>query len=345
MMDPLGYFFNKNELARKRYRRFCANKTALISLWLILALVFLSITAEFWASSKPHVMSYNGKIYFPLVKDYYPSEFGRDDLYVMDYRSLKFTEIDWAIWPLIQWDPFESNTSVDTYPAKPSSYNWLGTDDRGRDVTTRLLYGLRYTFIFAMGCWIFSYLIGIIVGSVMGYFGGWIDLLSSRVIEVIQNIPVLILLILMISIYSPNVLVLILLYVIFDWPEIALQVRGQFLQLRKRDYIDAAKALGASHNRVIFKHILPNALTPIVTLSPFAIAGFIYALSTLDYLGLGLRPPTPSWGELMSQAQKYFTIAEWLVWSTLAVMVITLSLFINVGLGIRDAFDERYSAN
>ena len=345
MIDLLGYLFKNNELSMKRYRRFKANRTALISFWLILTLIFISITAEFWAGSKPHIMSYHGKIYVPLISDYYPAEFGREDIYVMDYRSLKLEKGDWEVWPLIQWDPYESNKFVDSYPSKPSKYNILGTDDRGRDVLTRLIYGFRYTFIFAMGCWLFSYLFGIIAGSIMGYFGGWVDLAGSRVIEIVQNIPVTMLLITIISIYSPNIFALILFYMLFDWTDIALQMRGQFLQLRKRDYVDAAKSLGASHARVIFKHILPNGLTPIVTFSPFTIASNIYLLSTLDYLGLGLRPPTPSWGELMSQAQKYFTTSEWLVWSTLVVMVLTLSLFINVGLGIRDAFDERYSAS
>jgi microcin C transport system permease protein len=335
----------KNEISLKRYRRFRANKTAFFSLIMIFCLVFLSFTAEFWANSKPHVMSYHGKLYVPLFVDYHPSAFGIEDSYVMDYRALDFGAKDWAVWPLIQWDPFESNKVVESYPSRPSKDNWLGTDDRGRDVTTRLIYGLRYTFIFAIGCWVLGYLIGIFVGSVMGYFGGWVDLVGSRVIEVIQNVPVLILIITIISIFSPNVFVLILIYVTFDWTDIALQMRGQFLQLRKRDYVEAAQALGASHARVIFKHILPNGITPLVTFSPFTIAGNIYVLSTLDYLGLGLRPPTPSWGELMSQAQKYFTTAEWLVWSTLLVMVVTLSLFINVGLGVRDAFDERYTGS
>ncbi len=344
MMDPIAYFI-KNELTLKRYRRFRSNKTAFVSLVLIMCLLFLSLTAEFWANSKPHVFSYRGKIYVPLFASYHPSEFGLTESFVMDYRALELGPEDWAVWPIIQWDPFESNRVVDSYPSKPSKDNWLGTDDRGRDVTTRLIYGLRYTFIFAIGCWIIGYLIGIIVGSLMGYFGGWVDLVGSRIIEIIQNVPVLILIITIISIFSPNIFILILLYVAFDWTDIALQMRGQFLQLRKRDYVEAAQALGASHSRVIFKHILPNGITPLVTFSPFSIAGNIYVLSTLDYLGLGLTPPTPSWGELMSQAQKYFTTAEWLVWSTLIVMVVTLSLFINVGLGVRDAFDERYSAS
>lgn len=341
MTDPLLKYFIKNDLTVKRYKRFRGNKVAFFSLLGIFVLIFFSITAEFWASNKPHLMSYQGKIYVPLLKDYHPTVFGREDILVMDYRSLEFTPDDWAVWPLIQWDPFESNKNLDSYPAPPSRLNILGTDDRGRDVATRLLYGLRYTFVFSLGCWLIGYLIGTCVGSTMGYFGGKIDLIGSRLIEVIQNIPVLVLLITIISIFSPSIIFLILLYVIFDWTDIALQMRGQFLQLRKRDYVESAKALGASHARIIFKHILPNALTPIVTFSPFAIAGNIYVLSTLDYLGLGLRAPTPSWGELMSQAQKYFTTSEWLVWSTLGVMVITLTLFINVGLGVRDAFDPR----
>lgn len=342
-MDLLEKYLFTNELTIKRYRRFKRNKVAVVSVWLLAFLFFLSFTAEFWANSKPHMMSYHGKMYFPLVKDYHPTEFQRDDIFVMDYRELNMDEGDWAVWPVIQWDPYESNKTVDTYPSAPSRYNLFGTDDRGRDVMTRLLYGLRYTFIFALGVWLLTYSFGSLVGALMGYLGGKTDLFASRVIEVIESTPSFFVLITMIAIFEPSLPLLILLSVMFGWMTISSYMRGQFLQLRKREYVEAARALGSSHWRIVVKHILPNALTPIITLSPFAIAAEVLSLSTLDYLGLGLRAPTPSWGELLSQAQKYFTIAEWLVWYPSAILLLTLVLLINIGQAIRDAFDARSS--
>jgi microcin C transport system permease protein len=332
-----------NELTLKRYRRFKRNKLAVLSVWMVLLLMFFSFTAEFWASNKPHLIKYQGQIYVPLFKTYHPTEFGRDDIYVMDYRVLEFNEAagDWAVWPLVQWDPYESNTVVDKYPSPPTKYNLMGTDDRGRDVFTRLLYGLRYSLVFALGAWFLAYLIGVVVGSLTGYFGGKVDLIGMRSVEIIQTMPTTLILITIISIFTPNLLVLVLFLSLFDWTKIALYMRAQFLQLRKREYVEAARALGASNNRIIFKHILPNAITPIVTFSPFDIAANISTLAFLDYLGLGLRAPTPSWGELLQQAQKYFTTAEWLVWYPSIALIVTLTLLINIGLAVRDAFDSR----
>lgn len=334
-----------NELTLKRYRRFKRNKVAVISIWLLGLLFFLSFTAELWANSKPHVMKYQGKLYFPLVIDYHPTEFGREDIYVMDYRELNIDESkgDWAAWPLVQWDPFESNKTVEEYPSKPTKYNIMGTDDRGRDVFTRLLYGLRYTLIFSIGAWFLSYLVGVILGSLMGYFGGKVDLIGMRTVEIIQTMPVTLMLITIISIFTPNLFVLIIFVSLFDWTKIATYMRAQFLQLRQREFVEAARALGSSNSRIVFKHILPNGITPIVTFSPFDIAANISYLSILDYLGLGLRAPTPSWGELLQQAQKYFTTAEWLVWYPSLALVLTLTLLINIGLAIRDAFDSKSS--
>lgn len=330
-----------NELTLKRYRRFKRNKMAVFSCFVVGLLIFLSATAEYWANSKPLIMSYQGKIYVPLFKTYHPTEFGREDIYVMDYRALEFGEKDWAAWPLVQWDEFESNKSAATYPSPPTEYNLMGTDDRGRDVLTRLLYGLRYSLVFALGAWLCSYFIGVVVGSLMGYFGGKIDLIGMRTVEIIQTMPTTLILITIISIFTPNLFVLVLFLACFDWTTIAMYMRGQFLQLRKREYVEAARALGASNSRIIFKHILPNGITPIVTFSPFDIARNISVLAFLDYLGLGLRAPTPSWGELLQQAQKYFTTAEWLVWYPSAALVITLTLMINIGLAVRDAFDSK----
>lgn len=343
MMDPIEKFVVRDELTLKRYRRFKRNRSAVVSVWIFLAMVFFSFTAEFWANSTPHIIKYNNHLYFPLVKDYHPSVFGRDDIQVMDYRSLEMGPDDWAVWPLIQWDPYESNKFVDTYPSEPTKYNLLGTDDRGRDVFARLLYGFRYTFIYAVGVWILTYIIGCAVGATMGYVGGRVDLFGMRLIEVFESIPSFFILITIISIFNPNMLLLIFFSVAFNWTYISHYMRGQFLSLRKREYVEASKSVGASHVRIIFKHIFPNALTPIVTLSPFAIAENIYGLSTLDYLGLGLRPPTPSWGELLGQAQNYFTIADWLVWYPAGALVLTMSLLININLAVRDAFDAKAS--
>lgn len=332
-----------NELTLKRYKRFKRNKVAIFCSWIFLLLVFFSITAEFWANSKPIMLKYQGRIYVPALVDYHPTEFKRDDIYVMDYRSLKLEDGDWAAWPLVQWDPFESNSKVERYPSPPSRDNLMGTDDRGRDVLTRLLYGLRYSMIFAIGAWLSAYFLGVIIGSVTGYFGGKIDLIGMRTVEIIQTMPTTLILITIISIFTPNLLILVLFMALFDWTKIALYMRGQFLQLRKREYVEAARALGASNKRIIFGHVLPNALTPIVTFSPFDIAANISVLAFLDYLGLGLQAPTPSWGELLEQAQKYITTAEWLVWYPAAALVLTLTLLINIGLAVRDAFDAKSS--
>lgn len=331
----------KNELSRTRWRRFKSSHAAMISIWALAIICFFSFTAEFWANSKPIVMKYGGEMYYPLFTEYHPTTFGRTDIYVMDFRALEFTDGDWAAWPLIQWDPFESNKFVDSYPSPPTHVNWLGTDDRGRDVFARLLYGFRYSLAYAVGVWFFSYIVGTMIGASLGFFGGRLDIVGSRVVETIETVPFLILLITVISIFSPGLFLLICITVAFSWTGIFHQMRGQFLQLRKRDFVEAARALGASNTRVIFKHILPNGLTPLVTFSPFVIAGNISSLAILDFLGFGLQAPTPSWGELMAQAQKYFTVAEWLVWAPGLALVITMTALILIGQAVRDAYDAR----
>lgn len=330
----------KNELTLKRYRRIKRNKVGVLSIWIVGLFVLLSLLAEFWVNSKPIAMSYQGKLYFPVVVDYHPTVFDREDIFVMDYRSLQFSSQDWVIWPVVQWDPFESNKEVQSYPSPPTKINPLGTDDRGRDVLARLVYGFRYSLGYAIGVWFLAYLIGTLVGSVQGYLGGLVDLVGSRIVELIEMIPTLLLLITLISIFSPGITLLVIFTVLFDWTFIYHHMRAQFLQLRKRDYVDAARAIGASHWRIVIKHIMPNALTPLVTFSPFAIASNISGLAVLDYLGLGLPAPTPSWGELISQAQKYFSIAEWLVWGPSIALLITMVCLINIGLAVRDAYDS-----
>ncbi len=334
-------YFIRNDLTLKRWRRFKRNRTAMVWCWVLITFSTFSFTAGLWADSKPLIMKWHGETFVPFVKNYHPTLFGREDIQVMDYRSLKFENDDWALWPIIHWDPYESNKTVANYPSPPTRDNFMGTDDRGRDVFARLLYGYRYSIGYAFSVWFLSYLLGTLIGAMNGYIGGKVDLLGSRAVEIIDMMPWLLLLITMISIFGASMTLLISFTVVFGWTDIYHQMRSQFLQLRKRDYVEAARAIGASHGRIVLKHILPNALTPLVTFSPFAIAANISGLALLDYLGLGIEAPTPSWGELMSQAQQYFTTSEWLVWFPSAALLLTMIALINIGLAIRDAFDSK----
>lgn len=331
----------KNDLTLKRYKQFKSKRRSVVSVWILLALIFLSVTAEMWANSKPLILNYNGSIYFPVAKFYHPTLFGQTDSMITNYRGLKMREGDWALWPPVKWDPFETNATVEDFPAPPSSLNKMGTDDRGRDVLTRLLYGFRYSFLFSILVWFGSYVLGIIAGAVMGFWGGRVDLVGQRVVEIFESMPGLLLLITLVSIFGASMTLLILFSSLFGWMMISLYVRAEFLKLRKREFVESARALGASRFKVIFKHILPNALGPVLTFSPFRIAVSIYSLAILDFLGFGLPPPTPSWGELLQQAYKNFSIAWWLAVYPSIALFITLVVLNLIGEGIRDAFDPR----
>jgi microcin C transport system permease protein len=331
----------KSELSVKRWRKFKRDKFAVVSCWIVGLLCFLALTAELWANSKPILLFYSGKLYIPAYWSYHPEEFGRSDIFIMDYRNLQLSRGDWALWPLVKWNPIESNRGLDRYPAPPSLDNWLGTDDRGRDILARIIYGFRYSFTFALGVWLMAYTIGTILGAALGYFGGWLDLIVSRIVEIVQELPVLLILITLIAFIKPSLWILIPLSAIFGWTGIFHYMRAEFLRLRKREFVEAAKAIGCSTPRIIFKHILPNALTPIFTFSPFTIAAGVTTLTVLDYLGLGLPPPTPSWGELISQAQKYVTFAPWLSISPAVAIALTTTSLIAIGQAIRDVFDSR----
>lgn len=327
--------------AQRRWAKFKKNKLALFSLVVFLLLCFFSLTAELWANSKPLYLNYKGRSFFPVFINYHPTDFGREDIFVMDYQALTIEKTDTVLWPLVQWDPYQSNTILSNYPSPPSRINLFGTDDRGRDVFTRILYGFRYTLAYAIAVWILAYLLGVAFGAITGYVGGVIDLIGMRIVEIFESMPSLLLLLTMISIFSPSIYLLIGFSACFGWTSIATYMRAEFLSLRKREFVESARALGASHGRIIFKHILPNALTPVITFSPFMIAGNILVLTNMDYLGLGLPVPTPSWGELLSQAQKALTVAEWLVWWPAFFLVLALVLLINIGLAVRDAFDSK----
>lgn len=329
----------KNELARKRWRIFRRSKTATFSSLLLILMILATVLSPLIANSRPLVIKYNDSFYFPVFKDYTVDKFNITDSLDVDYRQLKLAPGDFALWPIVQWDPFESNAKVESYPSPPSQENFLGTDDRGRDVFTRLLYGFKYSITYAVAVWFISLVIGTILGGTMGFFGGKVDFIGQRIVEVLSTVPQFFLLIILISIFSPSLYMLIIISCVFTWISISYYVRGEFLKNRNKEFVEAARSLGAKNIKIIFKHILPNSLTPIITFAPFTIAAEIVALASLDYLGFGLQVPTPSWGELLAQAQKNYTIAWWLAFYPSLALFIVLTLLNLIGQGVRDAMD------
>lgn len=329
----------KNELSRKRWRIFRKNKAAMFSVFALIFFVVATFMSPLIANNKPLILKYNNTTYFPIFKDYNVDDFNITDSLVVDYKTLTLSENDYAIWPLIQWNPYESNSNVDYYPSPPSKENLLGTDDRGRDVFTRLLYGFQYSITYAVAVWFISLSIGTLLGGTMGYFGGKVDFLGQRAVEILSTVPQFFLLIILISIFSPSLGMLIVISCVFAWISISYYIRAEFLKNRNREFVEAAKSLGASHFKIIFKHILPNSLTPIITFAPFTIAAEIVGLASLDYLGFGLQVPTPSWGELLAQAQKNYTIAWWLAFYPSLALFSVLTLLNLIGQGVRDAMD------
>ena len=328
-----------NELSLKRWRVFKANKMAVFSSIILFILIVATFISPLLANNRPLVIKHNNQFYFPIVKDYEASEFGITDRLDIDWRNLPMSEQDFALWPVVQWDPYESNSKVETYPSEPSKSNWFGTDDRGRDVFTRLLYGFKYSIGYAIAVWFISLSIGTILGGVMGFFGGKVDFIGQRIVEILSSVPQFFLLIILISIFSPSLIMLIFITCAFAWIGISYYVRAEFLKNRNREFVEAARSLGASKTRIIFKHILPNSLTPIITFAPFTIAGEIVGLASLDYLGFGLQVPTPSWGELLAQAQKNYNIAWWLALYPSLALFTVLTLLNFIGQGVRDAMD------
>jgi microcin C transport system permease protein len=328
-----------NELSLKRWRVFKHNKMAVVSSIVLLFLVIATFISPLIANNRPIILKHHGEYFFPIVKDYSAEDFKITDRLDIDYRSLQLSSGEFALWPFIQWDPFESNSKVESYPSEPTKTNLMGTDDRGRDVFTRLLYGFKYSIGYAVAVWFISLCIGTILGGVMGYFGGKVDFISQRFVEILSSVPQFFLLIILISIFNPSLYMLIFITCAFAWIGISYYVRAEFFKNRNREFVEAARALGASDFEIIFKHILPNSLTPIITFAPFTIAGEIVGLASLDYLGFGLQVPTPSWGELLSQAQKNYTIAWWLALYPSLALFTVLTLLNFIGQGVRDAMD------
>lgn len=331
--------FTTNDLTLKRWKRFKARKSAFYSAIAFLLMVVMTFIAPMLANNKPLYLSYKGESYFPVFKDYHPKDFGFKNVLVVNYKKLELSDSDTVVWPIIKWDPLSSNANVDSYPSPPSATNIMGTDESGRDVFARILYGFKYSISYAFLVWFLSLIIGIINGGTMGYFGGKVDMVGQRIVEIFSTIPVLFLLLILISIFTPSLALLVIISSIFGWVAISYYVRAEFLKNRKREFVEAARSMGARNRTIIFKHILPNSLVPIITFAPFVISSNVISLSMLDYLGFGLPVPTPSWGELLSQAQKHFTIAWWLAVYPSAALFTTLTLLNLIGEGVRDAMD------
>lgn len=312
----------------------------MVSLWFLVVLAIGALGAEWVTSSRPVIASINGKIILPAYLDYNREDMGLVGAGVVDYRELK-DKLDWALWPVFNWDPYENDLDLDVIIAGPDSKHIMGTDVAGRDVFARLLYGTRVSFFFAISVWILSDIIGVIIGMIQGYAGGRIDLLGQRFVEIFSSVPVFFLLLLLITILTPTVIMLIPLSVLFGWVGISQYLRVETLRNKSLAFCEAARALGATPPRILFVHVLPNSLVPLVTFAPFTIIGGIMTLAGLDLLGFGVPAPTPSWGELLDQARKNFQVAWWLaVFPSLFLFfsIVTLTL---IGEALRAAFDPR----
>ena len=329
-----------------RWQRFKTNRRGYISLWIFLGLFGLSLCAEIIANDKPLVVRYDGHFYFPVVKNQPETVFGGDfatptDFLDPDIRHNITSGSNWAIYPPIKYSYETLNYFAPSpNPAPPSWQNWLGTDDRGRDVLSRLIYGFRLSILFGLALTIVGVTIGVITGSLMGFFGGKFDLISQRLIEIWSAMPELYLLIIFASIFHPSVLLLILLLAAFGWMGLSDYVRAEFFRNRALEYVRAARALGLTNVQIMWRHILPNSLTPVITFLPFRMSAAILSLTSLDFLGLGVPPGTPSLGELLSQGKGNLD-AWWISLSTFVVLVSTLLLLTFMGEALRDAYDSR----
>jgi microcin C transport system permease protein len=332
-------------LNRRRWANFRANKRGFWSLWIFLALFGLALCAEFISNDNPLLIKFDGHYYAPVFISYPETKFGGQFETEARYRDPYVKKLieakGWMIWPLIPYSYGTINYDLEQpAPSPPSKQNWLGTDDQGRDVLARIIYGFRISVLFGLTLTVLSSVIGIAAGAVQGYFGGKTDLLMQRFIEIWGGMPVLYLLIIMASLVQPNFWWLLILMLLFSWMSLIYVVRAEFLRARNFDYVRAAKALGASDIRIMFKHILPNAMVATLTFLPFVLNHSITTLTALDFLGFGLPPGSPSLGELLNQGKNNLQ-APWLGISAFCVLALMLTLLIFTGEAVRDAFDPR----
>ncbi len=331
---------------RRAWLRFKQNRLGFWSLVVLSTLVALSLVAELVSNDRPLILHYEGQIYYPIFKDYPEKTFGGDFETSTDYLDPYIRERfskpgNWAIYAPNTYGASTLNYFADSpNPAAPSRANWLGTDERGRDLLAQLLYGFRISVLFALALTFSGVALGIVTGAVQGYFGGKTDLVFQRAIEIWSAMPELYLLIIFSAVFAPSVGLLLILLSLFGWMGLSDYVRAEFLRNRQLDYVRAARALGVNNWQIIWRHILPNSLTPVVTFLPFRMSGAILALTSLDFLGLGVPPGTPSLGELLAQGKNNID-AWWISIFTFAVLVVTLLLLTFMGDALRDALDPR----
>ncbi|WP_454288589.1 ABC transporter permease [Rhizobium arsenicireducens] len=353
---------------KRRLENFRSNKRGYWSFWLFMVLFVLSLFAEFIANDRPLLVSYKGEILSPVVVDYPEEKFG-GFLAVTDYRSPFITdEINangWMVWPPIRYSYRTVNSEIphsaptapfwlmdkvercSAYPLKDGdpncvigNLNWLGTDDQARDVAARMIYGFRISVLFGLILTICSAIVGVTAGAIQGYFGGWTDLLMQRLIEIWSSMPVLYILLIIAAILPPGFFVLLGIMLLFSWVSFVGIVRAEFLRARNFEYVNAARALGVGSWTIMFRHLLPNAMVATLTFLPFILSGSITTLTSLDFLGFGMPPGSPSLGELIAQGKRNLQ-APWLGLTAFFTMSIMLSLLIFVGEAVRDAFDPR----
>ncbi|MBK1837519.1 ABC transporter permease [Azospirillum sp. YIM B02556] len=332
-------------LTRRRLANFKANRRGFWSFWIFLVLFVVSLGAEFIANDKPLVIEYENRYYWPVFHAYPETTFGGEFETETDYRDAYVRDLinakGWMVWPPIPYSYRTINYNLPVpAPAPPSADNWLGTDDQGRDVVARLIYGFRISVLFGLVLTAFSSVVGVAAGAVQGYFGGLTDLLFQRFIEIWQGLPTLFLLIILASVVTPTFWWLLGLLLLFSWTSLVHVVRAEFLRARNLDYVRAAKALGAGDVTIMVRHVLPNAMVATLTFMPFILNGSITTLTALDFLGFGLPPGSPSLGELLAQGKANLQ-APWLGLTAFFVLAIMLSLLIFIGEAVRDAFDPR----
>jgi microcin C transport system permease protein len=341
--------FHLNPINQRRWRSFKANRRGFWSLWIFLFLFFISLFAEFIANDKPLLIYYDAKLYFPILKTYpettFSGEFNTEAEYRDPFVRDLIDEKGFAIWPLI---PFADDTInydlPNPAPAPPSADNWLGTDDQGRDMVARLIYGFRISVLFGLCLTMISSFIGVSAGALQGYYGGWIDLLGQRFMEIWTGLPLLYLLIILASIIQPNFWLLLGIMLLFSWMTLVDLVRAEFLRGRNLEYVRAARALGLRDLMIMFRHILPNAMVSTITFMPFILSGSVTTLTSLDFLGLGLPAGSPSLGELLRQGKANLH-AVWIGISAFVVLAVMLTLLVFIGEAARDALDPRHTAD
>ncbi len=331
---------------QRRWRNFKANRRGYISLWLFAFLFITTSFAEFLANDKPLLIVYEGSLYTPIFKAYQETDFGGDFATEADYRDAFVVDLiedkgGKIFWPPLRYSYNTINLNLTVpAPAPPSAENWLGTDDQGRDVVARLIYGFRISVFFGLALTIASSLIGILAGAVQGYFGGWTDLAMQRFIEIWTSVPSLYLLIIMAAIIEPGFWILLGILLLFSWVSLVGVVRAEFLRARNLEYVEAARALGIGDATIMWRHVLPNAMVATLTFMPFILNASITTLTSLDFLGFGMPPGSPSLGELLAQGKANLQ-APWLGLSGFFTIAIMLSLLIFIGEAVRDAFDPR----